>query len=64
MLNQYKSFVIRNNNLSLKNFVNEIYNEIVATNSISLTQSTKKAIIDKFLNRIEKQSSLPLKGWK
>lgn len=62
MLNQYKSFVIRNNNLSLKNFVNEIYNEIVATNSISLTQSTKKAIIDKFLNRIEKQSSLPLKG--
>lgn len=64
MLNQYKSFVIRNNILSLKNFVNEIYNEIVATNSISLTQSTKKAIIDKFLNRIEKQSSLPLKGWK
>lgn len=41
MLNQYKSFVIRNNILSLKNFVNEIYNEIVATNSISLTQSTK-----------------------
>lgn len=64
MLNQYKSFVIRNNILSLKNFINEIYNEIVATNSISLTQSTKKAIIDKFLNRIEKQSSLPLKGWK